>query len=109
MNRHRLIDERSLAFGKVIAERVARQPELIARARATTVRWLETCSAGSRSTLEEWLMALNGPSEGVIALLTGSDERAARLRQSSPFAGVLTPQERTAIVRQFASHDAAPA
>ena len=104
-----MIDERSLAFGRAIAERVAARPELIARARETVGRWLVTCSPGAQPALEEWLAALDGPPEGVIALLTNTDERAVRLRQSSPFAGVLTPLERTAIIRRFQSHDAAPA
>jgi hypothetical protein len=109
MNGHRRIDERSLAFGRAIAARLAERPELIDRARATLVRWLATCSPGARPALEEWLAVLDGPSDGVTALLTGNDERAVRLRQSNPFAGVLTPQERTAILRRFESHDAASA
>ena len=106
MNRHRLIDERSLAFGRAIAARLAQRPELIERARATLVRWLATCSPGARPALEEWLAVLDGPADEVFALLTGTDERAVRLRQSNPFAGVLPPPERTAILRQFQSHDA---
>ena len=106
---HQLIDERSLAFGRLISERVAAHPELIAHARATATRWLQTCSPGSRSTLREWLAALDGPVEGVCHLLTSRDERSARLRQSNPFAGILTQQERNAILRQFQSHDPAAA
>jgi hypothetical protein len=36
-----------------------------------------------------------------MAVLTGTDERATRLRQSSPFAGLLSVAERTAIIREF--------
>src|SRR3954451_11907349 len=98
MNRHRLIDERSLAFGRAIATRLVGHPELIDRARSTLVRWLATCSPGARPALEEWLAVLDGRADGVTALLTGTDERAARMRQSNPFAGVLTAHERTAIL-----------
>jgi hypothetical protein len=52
---------------------------------------------------------LDGPPEGVVAVLTGEDERATRLRQSNPFAGVLSQQERNAILLQFESHDPATA
>lgn len=103
---HQRIDERSLAFGRVIAERVAAHPELIAQARKTAIRWLQTCSPRSRSTLGEWLAALDGPIEGVLHILTSPDERSTRLRQSNPFAGVLSNEERSAILRQFQSHDA---
>src|SRR4051794_16065007 len=110
MNGHHGIDERSLAFGRAVAARVAGRPELIARARATAVRWLATCSPRSRHALREWLAVLDGPPEGVVAVLTGGDERAVRLRQSNPFAGVLPADERAAILRQFRQpHDPAPA
>jgi hypothetical protein len=106
---HQRIDERSLAFGRLIAERVAGHPELIAQARENATRWLETCSPGSRSTLLEWLAALDGPIEGVLHLLTSTDERSTRLRQSNPFADILPQDERNAILRQFHTHDPATA
>jgi hypothetical protein len=53
----------------------------------------------------EWMDALNGPSDAVLQLLTSRDERAMRLRQSNPFAGVLSPQERNAILRKFEKDD----
>jgi hypothetical protein len=109
MKSHRLIDARSQAFGRAIAARLASEPELIGRARATLVRWLATCSPRAWATLQEWLVVLDGPADGIVALLTGDDERAVRLRQSNPFAGVLSQQERTAILRQFESYDAASA
>jgi hypothetical protein len=106
---HRQVDERSLAFGRLIAEHISEHPELIAQARATATRWLQTGSVRSTPALREWLAALDGPVEGIIALLTARDERAARLRQSNPFAGVLSTHERNAILRQFHSHNPATA
>jgi hypothetical protein len=107
MKDHRRIDERSLAFGHAMAVRLPSHPELLDRARTTLARWLTTCSPSSRPALHEWETALAGPVEGVIALLTGLDERATRLRQSNPFAGLLSQQERNAILLQFESYDAA--
>ena len=106
---HQLIDERSLAFGRVIAARLAEDPSLVERARANIARWIQTASGGAKPDLADWSLALDGPLEGVIRLVTGDDERAARLRQSNPFAGVLSPQERLAILKQFAQHDPATA
>lgn len=107
MKDHRLIDERSLAFGRAIAARLAEHSEFIALARANIARWLTTSSPHVHPDLNAWLAALDGPMDGVVALLTGRDERATRLRQSNPFAGVLSQQERNAILRQFQSYDAA--
>jgi hypothetical protein len=109
MRDHRLIDARSLAFGRAIAAKLTERPELVEHARRNIARWLKTCSQGVRPTLDEWLTVLDGPPEGVVALLTGTDERATRLRQSNPFAGVLSQQERLAILRRFKSHDPASA
>ena len=108
---HRIIDERSLAFGRAIAARLADDPSLLARARANVARWMQTASPGVKPDLAAWSAALEGPLDGVIQLLTGNDERAARLRQSNPFAGVLSQQERLAILKQFApeQHDPATA
>jgi hypothetical protein len=103
---HRLIDERSLEFGRVIAEKLRHQPELLELAKSNLVRWLGTSSANSRPALEEWLTVLNGPMEQVRALLVGDDERAKRLRQSNPFAGALSQQERNAILMRYQAYDA---
>src|SRR5215216_2353654 len=104
---HHVIDERSLAFGHAIAIRLRECPELIERARATLHRWLQSCSPRARAALEEWLAVLDQPVESVSALLTEAGERAVRLRQSNPFAGVLAPEERNAILKRFIRHDPA--
>jgi len=40
-----------------------------------------------------------------LKLLTGTDERAIRLRQSNPFAGLLSQLERNEILLRFESYD----
>jgi hypothetical protein len=107
MKRHGHIDERSLAFGRAIAGKLVQHPELVQRARATVTRWMTVSSPRTSSTLQEWLAALDGPLAPVVALLTSTDERATRLRQSNPFAGVLSQQERNAILRRFQKYDTA--
>lgn len=109
MKDHRLIDERSLAVDRLTAEKISAHPELVDRARATLARWLQTCSPRVRPVLLEWQSVLDGPREELLALLVATDERATRLRQSSPFAGILSAEERAAIIRQFRSHDPAAA
>jgi hypothetical protein len=102
----RRIDARSLAFGRAIAARLAEHPGIIGRARATAARWLETGSPRANPDVRAWLAALGGPVEGVVELLTSPDERAVRMRQSNPFAGVLSAPERTEILKRFQTHDA---
>jgi hypothetical protein len=57
-----------------------------------------SCGASVRPVFEDWRAILDGPISGVFAVLEGKDERSMRLRQSSPFCGILTPAERTAIL-----------
>jgi hypothetical protein len=66
---------------------------------------MTNCSPRLRPALVEWQAALDDGPAAVVALLTGEDERATRLRQSNPFAGVLSPQERNAILLQFHNHE----
>lgn len=44
--------------------------------------------------MNEWLSLLGGPPEALLAVLTGTDERAVALRSSSPFAGLVPFRER---------------
>jgi len=106
MKSHDLIDRRSLAFGQAIAARLVADPSILEHARANIKRWLETCSPGVRPALLEWIAALDSGTESVLALLTSTDERAIRLRQSNPFAGVLPQSERNEILLRFQALDA---
>ena len=101
MKDHRLIDERSRAFDRLIAEKLRRNPALVDKARANLLRWLQTCDPRSVPDLREWKRWLDGPLPELLAILESTGERAERLRQSSPFCGILTPAERLAIIREF--------
>jgi len=105
MKDHRLIDGRSLAFHCLVAEKLRAKPTLREHAKRNLERWHTHASPRVRPALDEWRALLEAPLEQLLAVLTGSDERATRLRQSSPFAGVLTPQERFAILREFQARE----
>jgi hypothetical protein len=95
---HLWIDRRSLALHEAVAAKIAARPELLDIARANLVRWIARAPHGA---LLEWKDLLERTSVGdLIALLRSESEAATRLRQSSPFAGVLTAEERQAILRR---------
>jgi hypothetical protein len=48
----------------------------------------------ARVWLDEWDKLLEGPISRTLETLTSRTQRARELRQNSPFAGVLTDQER---------------
>lgn len=106
MKDHQLIDERSRAFDRVIAGKLRADPTLVNKACGNVGRWLETASAGSRPDLLEWQRLLAGPFGELLATtMEATDERATSLRQSSPFCGLLTPDERLRIIREFQNRE----
>lgn len=106
MKEHSLIDERSLAFDRLIAEKIRANPLLLAKAQENLHRWMKTCSSRVKPVLLEWQKEIDGPMNRLMKLLVATDERAVRLRQSSPFAGILTSAERNQIIKEFKAREA---
>ena len=99
-NDHTRIDERSLALHVRVAEKLTADPALLDIARQNIGRW-QSASDTASPGLAEWRQILDGSLADVIAFMTERSERATRLRQSSPFAGVLTEAERLAIYAAY--------
>jgi hypothetical protein len=97
MDLHRLAEERSVAYHRVIAERLARQPEILDMARRRVQGWLE---AGKPFYARKWAEILADDAASIAAFLVERSELAIELRQSTPFAGALQPQERWKIWRE---------
>lgn len=101
MRSHEWIDQRSLALHEAVAARLEADPALLEVARANLQRWLSTTP---RPALLEWQQLLDvTPLPQLLTLLRSTGDRAARLRQSSPFAGLLTPEERQSILDRYGS------
>ena len=100
-SRHRLAEARSLAMHSVIAHRLVRDPSVLDRARRNLARWEKAQVIPRPAWLGEWRMLLSAPREELAALISEPSERGARLRQSSPFAGVLSRMQRKKIYDAF--------
>lgn len=98
---HRLLEARSLAMHALIARKIERDPKLLQIARGNLERWRTQRGEQAPAWLSEWQEILDRPWEHVAALITELSENGARLRQSSPFAGILTYQERWRIYEAF--------
>ena len=101
---HDVVDQCSLALDRAVAERLKADPTLLEHARGNLRRWLARNgdAPGLRRCYEEWLKILDrSPLEKILELLVAEDEDARRLRQNSPFAGVLSVSEVWAIKRRF--------
>ena len=79
MKDHRLIDERSLAFGRLIAEKLRANPQLRAIGRENLDRWLGSASPRALPALREWRQLIDAPLSELLAVLLATDERAIRL------------------------------
>ncbi len=98
---HERIDRRSIALHAAIVEKLRRDPSLMAIAFDNLDRWSET-AVHSRPYLDRWRQLLNTPLNELLVLMVEESEHMTAMRQNSPFAGVLTPQERWAIYDRFA-------
>lgn len=101
--KHRIIEARSLAMHCLVASKIAADPSLLDRARANLASWRARYGDSPPRALDEWQAILERPWPEIAGLITDPGETAARLRQSSPFAGVLTPAERRRVYEAFGS------
>jgi len=99
MDLHRLAQERSVAYHSAIAERLWVEPEVLENARQRVRSWLAR-EGGATFYARKWAEVLAGDPASVAAFLVERSELAVELRQSSPFAGALTPRERWKIWRE---------
>ncbi len=99
--KHRIIEARSLAMHCLIARKITAEPALLDVARRNLETWLARYGASPPRALEEWRAILEQPWPDIAALISDPGESATRLRQSSPFAGVLTAAERKRVYEAF--------
>jgi hypothetical protein len=87
------IETRSLALHAAVARRLLADPSLWERARKRVQDWR---AEGSRHPhfLTAWDDLLEAPIDRVASALVDPGEKGQRLRRSSPFAFVLTSEER---------------
>jgi len=102
---HIRIEKRSIALHRAIADRIRTNPRLMEKARENLQKYLDQFAQENRplpKSLSEWQDILTNRSlEAVLEFLVSSGETAGRLRQSSPFAGILTPKERWKIYEAY--------
>jgi hypothetical protein len=99
--KHRIIEARSLAMHCLIARKIAADPALLDVARRNLTAWSARYGDSPPRALEEWRAILERPWPEIAAIITDAGETGARLRQSSPFAGVLTAAERRRVYEAF--------
>lgn len=96
--------QRSLWLKRAVVDELDRDPErVLAIARDNIARWRQVHAdrPSILASLERWSQLIGeGPAVVAEMLLSGTDE-ATDLRQNAPFAGVLTDEQRTAVLSAF--------
>lgn len=90
-NQQDVLDRKKLAMARLIAEKFK-----LSDIRQTSLGNIERWQTNGVwvSAFEEWRQLLtNGTDQQLLAVLTGQDENSNRLRQSAPYAGLLTQVE----------------
>ncbi len=94
-------ERRSLAISTAVAAKLRENPTVVLAKARENIDKMRSIGPSEQRWVGVWesLLAL-GPSH-VAALLTSTDQFARDLRQSSPFAGVLTEEERREILKEL--------
>lgn len=99
---HAFLDEFALAYHRAVADRLRSEPSaVLGHARRNLERWTEgdAFGLGEQASLEEWRRILDEADVSwLIEVITGASDEGQRLRSSSPFVGVLSPEERMEIL-----------
>jgi hypothetical protein len=100
---HQQIDRRSLRMVRKIVASIDADPERrgLEHAKRVCEKWVARGNVPAR----EWMSILTRPWEEVRRVLLDDSDDGQRLRQSDPFCGILTPQERWTIYREARADD----
>lgn len=88
---HKTAELQSLAYHRLVAERLDEHG--VDRARQRLRKWIDSGRIHP-SWAEEWTRLLEMPLQRIAKAISADTIRARELRQTSPFAGLLTEQER---------------
>jgi hypothetical protein len=99
---HETLDQIKLAQHKLIAKKLRENPEaILALAQRNLQRYIGNRPAPATSLWREWQTLLEENSiDRIVAVMTAKTEKAAELRQASPFAGALSAEEIARTIQQ---------
>ena len=99
-------ERRSLHLHRAIARQLERFPEeVLARAR-DTLSLMRRKHPEAGQLFREWEVILDRPVSELVSALIDPSSHGRELRQVTPFAGVLTAEERTEVYQSFREEEA---
>ena len=107
MDPHRLAEERSLAYHRMVSERLRIDDSVVVRARTRVEQWAQDGSMHPR-WIEAWRRLLSLPTADLERALVERSEDAHALRQVTPFAGAIDARTRWQLWREVRQRLSAP-
>lgn len=101
------LDLKSLALHELVAQKIRANPLLFSKARDTLERMAARNDGAPQTYAEEWIAAFDQGIEAALAIATSDTERGQAMRAASPFAGILTENERLDFLKAWAARRAA--
>jgi len=98
-------DRRSLVLHQSIAQKLLDNPAAVLRQARRTLDLMMKTNPHAAPILTEWDKVLSRPVCEILDTLLDPRPRARELRQVTPFAGILSPNERTQTYKRFAKTD----
>ena len=102
LSSHAFLDEFAQAYHRVVAERLRAEPSaVLEHARRNIDRWAEgdAFRPGELASLDEWRLIIDEADVNrLVEVITDVSDEGQRLRSSSPFVGVISPEERPEIL-----------
>ena len=101
------VERRSLAFHRAVADSLQENPEEIIQRARTHLGRLRTLHPHAAALINRWYAWLDLPPDLLIKQFTDTSELAQNMRQVSPFAGVLSAEQRKSILARLRRDEAA--
>lgn len=98
-------DRRSLALHHVIAQRLRQDPEAVLGIARRNRDKMSEAHPHAHELLDEWHDILERPVSSIVETMVDPSMHARALRQVTPFAGVLSPAERSVAYTRFATRE----
>ena len=94
-------ESRSLALHESVAFHLRQRPREVVRLAHENIALMRSVDTEQHSKVyfDEWQRLLDGPTDVLIAVAVSTDQSSRDLRQCTPFAGVLSDDERLDVLR----------
>ncbi len=94
-------EARSLELHRAIAEKLRQDPAVVLEKATHNLERLTAMHPHAGGLLGHWRDILNRPIDEIVEVLVDTSPTSRELRHVTPFAGVLSAQERTEVYRRF--------